>query len=117
MSVDKALILFSLSLAIAVGQTGNSTITGDVKDASGAPIPLVKIKVVNVETGSQQETASNDAGVYRVGALLPGSYRLEAESPGFDHLTRTAITMQVGQTLGLDLTLQVGQQTETVNVV
>ena len=48
---------------------------------------------------------------------MPGSYRVEADAVGFDHLTRGPLTLQVSQTLALDLTLQVGQQNATVNVV
>ena len=109
------LIAFSASLALA--QSGNSTISGSVKDASEAAIPEARVKITNVETGVQFDTVTNSAGLYRAGALVPGSYRIEADAVGFDHLTRGPLTLQVSQTLALDLTLQVGQQNATVNVV
>ena len=109
------LIAFSTSLALA--QSGNSTISGSVKDASEAAVPEARVKITNVETGVQFDTVTNDSGLYRAGALVPGSYRIEADAVGFDHLTRGPVTLQVGQTLAIDLTLQVGQQNETVNVV
>ena len=109
------LIAFSASLALA--QSGNSTISGSVKDASEAAIPEARVKITNVETGVQLDTVTNSAGLYRAGALVPGSYRIEADAVGFDHLTRGPLTLQVSQTLALDLTLQVGQQNATVNVV
>jgi hypothetical protein len=109
------LIAFSTSLALA--QSGNSTISGSVKDASEAAIPEARVKITNVDTGVQFDTVTNSAGLYRTGALVPGSYRIEADAVGFDHLTRGPLTLQVSQTLALDLTLQVGQQSATVNVV
>ena len=97
-------------------QSGTSTISGTVKDVTGSPIPNTKIKVVNVESGAQLDTVSNEAGLYRASALLPGSYRLEVDAAGFDHLTRGPIALGVSQTLAIDLNLQVGKQTETVTV-
>src|ERR1039458_6219227 len=114
-SVGFLMALVSASLASA--QSGNSTISGSVRDASEAAIPVARVKITNVETGIQLDTATNSAGLYRAGALVPGSYRLEADAVGFDHLTRGPVTLQVSQTLALDLTLRVGQQTALVNVV
>src|SRR5262249_45997146 len=114
----KLLLLgFLIGVAAAFAQSGNSTISGGVKDASNAAVPEAKVKVTNVETGVQVDTVSNADGVYRVPALVPGRYRVEADAAGFDHLTRGPIVVQVSQTVALDLVLQVGQQATTVNVV
>ena len=111
------LLLAGLSASLALAQSGNSTISGIVRDASESAIPTAKIKIVNVETGVQSHTVTNSAGLYRAGALVPGTYRMEADAVGFAHLTRGPLTLQVSQTLEIDLTLQVGQQNATVNVV
>jgi len=117
-SMDAAgVLLVALSVSFALAQSGNSTISGSVKDASEAAVPTARVKIVNVETGVQFDTVTNSAGLYRAGALVPGSYRIEADAVGFDHLTRGPLTLQVSQTLAVDLTLQVGQQNATVNVV
>jgi hypothetical protein len=79
------------AVALAVAQSGTSTLSGIIKDATGAPIPRARIKVVNEQTGVAVDTAANEIGIYRVGALLPGGYRV-------------------------DLTLQVGQLNETLTV-
>src|SRR5450755_447803 len=112
-----SLRLVGLFALMASGQSGNSTISGYIRDASEAAIPTAKVRLTNVETGVQLETVTNSAGLYRAGTLVPGSYRIEADAVGFDHLTRGPLTLQVSQTLALDLTLQVGQQNATVNVV
>ena len=114
-SVGLLMALVSASLASA--QSGNSTISGSVRDTSEAAIPTARVKITNVETGVQLETVTNSAGLYRAGSLVPGSYRIEADAVGFDRLTRGPVTLQVSQTLALDLTLQVGQQNAQVNVV
>ena len=109
-------VFISLSVS-AWAQSGNSVISGNLKDATGAAIPNAKVIVKNLESGVQVETVTNDSGLYRAGALLPGSYQIEVDSGGFDHLSRGPITLQVSQTVAIDLTLQVGQQNQTVNVV
>jgi hypothetical protein len=107
----------ALFASLTFGQSGNSTISGSVKDASDSAIPAARVKITNMDTGVRFDTVTNSAGLYRAGALVPGSYRVEADATGFDHLTRGPFTVQVSQTLALDLTLQVGQQNATVDVV
>src|SRR4051794_11897041 len=105
------LILATLSFSTALyAQSGNSTISGTVKDASEAVVPDARIQIVNVETGVKSETTSNASGLYRISSLVPGSYKIEADATGFDHLTRGPIVVQVSQTLALDLIVQIGQQ-------
>ncbi len=109
-----AIFAFLLGPLAAFAQSG--TISGTVKDPTGSPIPDARIRVVNSDSGVQLETVANDAGLFRVGALLPGRYRLEVDAKGFDHLTRGGITVEVSQPAAIDLNLQVGKQSETVVV-
>ncbi len=102
------IIGLALFASLTFGQSGNSTISGSVKDASESAIPAARVKITNLDTGVRFETVTNSAGLYRAGALVPGSYRVEADSAGFDHLTRGPFTLQVSQTLALDLTLASG---------
>lgn len=85
-------------------------------DITGAALPGVDITVVNQETGARLQTLTNETGAYRVGSLPPGAYRIEAEFSGFDRLTRGPITLQVSQTIAIDLMLQVGQIGTTVDI-
>ena len=84
-------------------QAGNSTITGTVKDPTDAPIPGVTVRVLNLDTGIQLQTITNEVGVFRISALVPGSYNLQADLPGFSRLTRGPLVLQVSQTLAIDL--------------
>jgi hypothetical protein len=74
------------------------------------------VKIVNEDTGVSLDTLSNTEGVYRFTALVPGKYRVEANLDGFDPATRRGLTLEVSQTLAIDITLNVAGQSETVNV-
>jgi hypothetical protein len=117
MEIVKALIFIVISAILLLAQSGNGTISGTIQDPTGSAIPGAKVKVVNELTGVAANTETNDSGLYRAGSLPPGPYRLEIESDGFQKLTRRPVTLEVGQGLALDLVLQVGQATETVDVV
>jgi hypothetical protein len=77
-----ALVLFTA--AIMCAQSGSSVLSGNVKDASGAPIPNAKIKVMNVESRVELNTLTNEDGLYRLGALVPGGYQIDVQAEGFD---------------------------------
>jgi hypothetical protein len=109
-------LLGLLFFQYAFAQSGSGTITGTIKDASGAPIPAVRVKVANTASGVSVETVSNEAGIYRVASLVPAAYRLEVDAPGFERLLRTGVVVEVGQVVALDVTLNVGAQTETMTV-
>jgi hypothetical protein len=114
--IKKSFVLALLAVAVLFAQSGNSVISGSVKDPSETPIPNVHIKLVNLETGTQFDTVTNETGLYRATALVPGNYRVEADSPGFEHLTRSPIVVQVSQTVALDLTLSIGKQDQSITV-
>jgi hypothetical protein len=111
------LALLLIFPVLILAQSGSSSISGTVKDGTDAAIAKARVKVTNVDTGIEVETATNEAGLYRAAALVPGTYRVEVEAVGFDHLTRGPLTLQVSQNIAIDLTLQVGKQNETVTVV
>ena len=79
-----AALIVMLLPAAAIGQTGDSTIAGLVKDGSGAAVPGVAVLLTNEATGVTVETVTNTEGLYRVPALVPGRYRVEAKLEGFD---------------------------------
>src|SRR6266568_5055234 len=93
-----ALLVFIMATVVCA-QSGNSVISGNVKDASSLAVPNAKVIIKNTESGVQMETVTNDQGLYRAGALLPGIYRVEVDVTGFDHLSRGPIALQVSQTL------------------
>jgi Carboxypeptidase regulatory-like domain/TonB-dependent Receptor Plug Domain len=114
--VISALIVAVALPASGFGQTGSSAISGFVKDGSGAALPGASVRVINVETGVAVELTTNGEGVYRASALVPGQYRIETSLDGFETSTRGPITLQISQTIAVDVTLGVGRQQETVTV-
>jgi hypothetical protein len=107
---------FIVMVSTVVMAQGTSVITGTVTDSSTGAIPGVEVSATNLESGARQETITNETGAYRFASLPPGNYRIEASLVGFDKLSRGPITLQVSQTVAIDLVLQVGQVGTTVDV-
>jgi hypothetical protein len=105
-----------LMAALLTAQTERGTIRGVLKDATGAVIPQVAVAAINTETGSSTGTISTDEGIYNVPNLRAGTYRLEASKPGFKKLVRQNIRVPVGEVIGVDLQLDIGDVAESVHV-
>jgi hypothetical protein len=106
----------AVSAAIGFGQNSNSAdIRGTVTDATGAVVPGVGVRIVNVETGTSKDLVTNDAGIYDAVSVLPGKYELTFTKQGFDKLIRGPVTLTVG-TVNVDVQLKIGSSTETVSV-
>src|ERR1700736_1071788 len=97
------------------GQGNLGAITGTVQDQSGAVVPDLPLTITNVETGVKWTATTSSAGYYRV-AVPPGTYRLEAQKQGFKTQVADKILVPVAQVVTVDLTLQVGNQSEKVEV-
>jgi hypothetical protein len=108
------IVLFAAMAASA--QTTASTVTGLLKDSSGAVVPDAAITVTNTDSGVSLAAVTNEVGLYRVSGLAPGPYQIEVAAAGFHKLVRTGITVQISQTLQVDLTLEVGNVEQTVDV-
>lgn len=108
-------ILVGLFLAVHAQETTGS-IAGVVTDPTGAVIPKVKISVQNVGTNASYADTSNQLGTYNIRTLPVGVYRLTAEAPGFKRFEATGIQVQVNETSRVDVTMQVGQLTESIEV-
>src|SRR5689334_2248397 len=106
----RSLLLLVTATAIAAGQT----ISGTVTDGSAAAIPQARVTVTNAGTGLQQNTVTNEAGMFRAEARVPGSYRVEVESEGFQKVVRGPLVLEVGQVIALNIVLELGKATETL---
>src|SRR4051794_6456413 len=102
--------------ASAVWAQDRGTITGLVTDPTGAAVPAANVKIANERTGLNQQTLSNADGVFSVPYLPPGQYTVTAEKQGFRTGQTTNIKVEVATTTRVDMQLQVGQATETVEV-
>src|SRR5687768_3453991 len=105
-------VLFSLFVFLQA----TAQITGTVKDQSGAVLPGVEITATQTETGAVRTGVTNETGSYVLSNLPIGPYRLEAGLPGFRTFVQTGIVLQVGGNPTVNVTLEVGQVTETIEV-
>jgi hypothetical protein len=108
------LIVGSLTTPRAFGQAAQ--ISGLITDSSGARLPGANITIVNEDTGISRSVNTNTDGFYSVPLLQPGKYMITAKGAGFATQVRTGITLEVGSHEVLNLILQVGQMTQTVEV-
>lgn len=92
------------------------TISGIVTDPSGASIPAAQVQVSSPAIGLSRQTTTNAAGFFTVPSLPAAAYEIKVEATGFKSLVRSAVQLETGQQLSLDLRLEVGQQAETVEV-
>ncbi|MDE1175739.1 MAG: TonB-dependent receptor [Edaphobacter sp.] len=110
-------IVISLLLLghFAQAQVANSTITGRITDNTGAIIPGGQVTLTKSDTGLVQKSVTNQDGIYNFPSLQTGPYRVQVTQAGFKTAT-TEITLTVNQNVSVDLSLEVGSSTETIDV-
>jgi len=108
-------LLFACPFA-ASAQQETATITGEVKDATGAVVPQAVVTITNIATNISVKTETNEQGSYTVPSLRPGDYTVTVEKSGFNKTLRSGVTLQVNQFTRIDITLQTGQVSEVVEV-
>lgn len=99
-----------------LAQEFRGSITGRVTEGSGAAIANAQVTVTNVATNASVSKTTDDKGEYTVLYLTPGSYMLSVEAKGFKKSVRQNIEVRVGDKLELDVRLEVGAVTESVNI-
>ena len=97
-------------------QTATGSVTGSVADTSGALVAGATIRIKHVPTGRESETASSAAGVYAFPTLEVGPYTRTVEQAGFKTTTRPGLVVAISATLVVNVTLEVGDVTQSVNV-
>jgi len=108
-----ALLLISVP---AFSQLNLGHISGTLTDSTGSVVPNATVTVTDVARGVSRNLTTDSAGQYSAPSLLPGTYTVRAEATGFGPAERQGIAVGVGQELRIDLSLQLGQQTQTVVV-
>lgn len=98
-----------------LGQTGLGVVRGTVQDPSKAIVPGAKVTLTNNATGLTRSSTSNTAGIYYFDTVLIGSNTLSVEATGFKKWTAN-LTVEAGQTLVVDPTMEVGSVEATVEV-
>ena len=109
------ILVAALSAAALSAQTLGE-ITGRVSDASNANVPGATITLTNVSTNAVRSTVSTDSGDYTFPSVAPGFYNVKTEKQGFKAGESKNLEVQVQQTVRLDVSLQVGQISELVEI-
>src|SRR5215471_11225316 len=100
---------------VASAQTPTATLSGVVQDANGGAVPGVKVTTRNTQTGGRRETTTDTDGRYSFTNLEPGPHELRAERTGFK-VSVQSVVLVVGGAAVVDLTLQVGEVTEAIDI-
>ena len=111
-----AIGLLLAAVCPAAAQQGQSSVQGRVMDGSGAALPGVTILITHEGSGVFRQVISNADGSYFATGLVPGPYRVEAELTGFRKYERPGLPLQVGSSLSLEITLEIGTLAENVTV-
>ena len=111
-----AFVLVCMGATTAAAQVDRASLTGAVKDASGAVVAGAKVEAISVDTGKQRESRSNGDGIYTIALLPVGTYSFVFSREGFQTVRYENETLRVGEVLTLDAVLQVGQVTTVLDV-
>jgi hypothetical protein len=111
--------LFSLVAASApcFAQAGRAELFGVIRDPSGLAIANAKVSAAEQATGAIFEAVTGGQGEYHLLGLPAGEYSFSAEQPGFRTFHQTGIVLRLADAIDLDVKLEIGQSTQTVDVI
>lgn len=109
-------LLTFLTLTVPAVAQFNASIQGTVEDPTGAVVPGANVTATNESTGVSKNAQSSGNGFYRIGELQPGSYTVKTEAQGFRPNTSSNVQVAAEQPRGLNVQLQTGGATQTVEV-
>lgn len=105
-------LLSCFALIVVAQQAATATLSGFVTDQNNAVIPKAKIIATHIATGIKREGQTNDEGSYALSNLSPGEYEIVVEASGFKKFRASNLSLQVGQHLNQQITLEVGDLKE-----
>ena len=118
----KRLVAWILTLLVvgtgiaSAQQSTSATLSGRVVDPNGAVIVGAQVLVTLKATNNKRDTKTNEEGLFVVTNLGPGEYELSVQHTGFNTAVYSAIVLQVGQIESINVTLEVGQTSDTVTI-
>ena len=117
--VPISVFVFALTLfgpALSGQAVAIASVTGRVTDPTGATLPNAQVTITDIDTGSAHPVTTNGSGQYTLGNLPVGPYQLEVAAAGFQTYKQIGIVLQVNDSVQLNVTMQVGTSSETVEV-
>src|SRR5260370_30180249 len=113
-SICILLLLALLAASSAFSQAVSGSLVGTLTDSSGGVVVNAKVTITDRDTGFTRTAITNDSGNYSFPDLPPGTYPVTAEQTGFNKVSRAGVDVLVNTSERVDLTLQPGQVSETV---
>src|SRR5438874_714377 len=117
--IMKSLLLTASALAAAANlfaQAPVGSISGTVKDPSGAVIVGAAVTSTSISDAAKRAVTSNEQGYFLIPTLQPGEYRIAIESPGFRNFTVERVSVAVGQDVRVDASLSIGGDAVSIEV-
>ena len=110
------LLLIAVIQHSAFSQTSTSNLTGVVSDPAGSAIPDARVKFENADTHETRVANTGNEGRFTFSQILPGVYDLQIEAPGFKSFTQRGIILVSGQSGAVNVSMQIGEFTQRVEV-
>src|SRR3954466_2309903 len=115
--ISLAVLIFAMCFAGSIfGQETRGTIRGTVTDPNGQAVPNATVHVTDPARGTTVDLTTNSEGFYQATYLIPSAYQIMVEAVGFKKSIRDSVPLQIGETLQVNVTLEVGGAQETVTV-
>ena len=116
--LSTAIVAFSILnfCPLSLAQVAGGSVSGAVKDSSGAALPAAKVTIRNTETQVTRSVAVNDDGFYLVPNLVPGNYEIAASAAGFGTAVQPAVTITIGAQVVADIALSPGSVDTRIEV-
>src|ERR1700722_351859 len=114
--VNPMLALAMLLSSPVHAQVSGATLTGTVMDASGAVIANAKVSIKDKATDVTRDVTTDSSGLYNAPNLQPGVYEVTVEAPGFSTFVQTGLTLTVGATQALNISLHIVRNVEPTDV-
>jgi hypothetical protein len=115
-AISVSLLMFAFFVAAVSAQETRGTIRGTVSDPNKAAVPGAVVKIVDTARGTTTNTTTNEDGYYQANYLIPSNYQIVVEASGFKRVLRENVALSIGQTLNIDIPLEIGGNQETVTV-
>src|SRR4029077_20772897 len=115
-SVLGALVGVLVCSVVMFSQSNFGRILGIVTDQTGGVVSGATVTIIDKDRGVARTLTTDDAGEYNAPTLIPGTYIVRVEAKGFKRLDRENVVLEVGKEVRVDLTVQPGEQTQSVTV-
>ena len=116
MNVRNLVFCSCLAAFSAFAQNERGSISGLLTDQTGAAVASAALSITQTATNAVTRTVSNASGEYSAPNLVPGTYRIDVSMAGFKHFVQQNVTVSAGGTVRIDVVLQLGQVSESVEV-